>query len=524
MRMNRAWLSLFVMGCLVCTTAAMADQTQIQVFDENGVQLVDYSGALSGQDGQLYQKLAPRPDGTWTVDVPANAKLTLRLYEEGGNNSFAVDFRMGNQVEDITTVQIPAQPGPNQTPANDTCGGALPVDIGGGAAGDTGLATFTGPYPFCGTSHTAPELWYSVMGDGTTLNASLCNTASYDTKLSVYCLDCDPAGAVCVAGNDDDFVGGCGLTSQIAFCTQAGNTYYVMVHGFSSNTGTFDLAITSDGLACSGAVECTPPEPMGACCDCDCFDPPQASCAVTTESDCAGTWQGVDTECFLLGAPVTYAATPALPIPDGGPPISTDIVVPDLESCLVGDVNVELQISHTFIADLTIDITSPAGTNVVLWPNVCGSTDNFNATADDDGTATLCLDIANGPANVVFYDPAVTGAPNTDLGIIEGEQSGGTWTLTLEDTFAADTGTLNAWAIIVTCATPVCFDADCAMGGGDDEMDDEMDDERSDGSADASTMFTIPEVDTPTQLTPRVGSSEPNGDVNDRGARGRRVR
>ena len=88
MRMNRAWLSLFVMGCLVCTTAAMADQTQIQVFDENGVQLVDYSGGLTSSDGQVYQKLASRPDGTWTVDVPANSKLTLHLWEDGGNGVF----------------------------------------------------------------------------------------------------------------------------------------------------------------------------------------------------------------------------------------------------------------------------------------------------------------------------------------------------------------------------------------------------------------------------------------------------
>jgi hypothetical protein len=110
----------------------------------------------------------------------------------------------------------------------------------------------------CGTSVTAPGVWYTVEGTGNTMTASTCiggGDANYDTKISVYCADCEVKE--CIGGNDDDFPNcGTAFLSTFSWPTQAGATYNVLVHGFSSQTGDFDLAILDDGVPATGANDC----------------------------------------------------------------------------------------------------------------------------------------------------------------------------------------------------------------------------------------------------------------------------
>ncbi len=47
-----------------------------------------------------------------------------------------------------------------------------------------------------------------------------------------------------------------GFSTQFDWPTQAGATYNVFVHGFSSQTGDFDLAILDDGVPAEGANDC----------------------------------------------------------------------------------------------------------------------------------------------------------------------------------------------------------------------------------------------------------------------------
>ncbi len=82
-------------------------------------------------------------------------------------------------------------------PENDLCEDAIEIVCpeGGGSvtvSGSTTDATFDG-VGFCGTSNTAPGVWYKVTHDGL-VTASTCNQASYDTKLSVYDGGCDALG------------------------------------------------------------------------------------------------------------------------------------------------------------------------------------------------------------------------------------------------------------------------------------------------------------------------------------------
>ncbi len=129
-------------------------------------------------------------------------------------------------------------------PPNDDCTGAIPINCGQtinsttvGAAVDAVAACVT-------TLNTAPGVWYTFVGDGTNVTLSLCGSA-YDTKIGVFSGSC--GSLTCVTGNDDF----CGLQSQVTFPTVFGTNYYILVTGFSTNTGAFSLTRTCV-LPCSG--------------------------------------------------------------------------------------------------------------------------------------------------------------------------------------------------------------------------------------------------------------------------------
>jgi hypothetical protein len=73
--------------------------------------------------------------------------------------------------------------------------------------------------------------------------ASTCNAATFDTKISVFSGDCDDL--VCVAGNDDTLPECRDGTSEIGFSTTMGTVYFILVHGFNTQTGDFELTLTS---------------------------------------------------------------------------------------------------------------------------------------------------------------------------------------------------------------------------------------------------------------------------------------
>ena len=142
-------------------------------------------------------------------------------------------------------------PCPAQPPANDDCVNAMHVDVPSQTAGSTTSATADPNAPFCGTSVDASGVWYHVIGDGSTLTASLCNEVrNYDTKIHVYTCDCDHLS--CVTGVDDF----CGLGSQVSWCSVAGEGYLIFVEGFGGEVGDFRLDVSSDGIPCEEGAEC----------------------------------------------------------------------------------------------------------------------------------------------------------------------------------------------------------------------------------------------------------------------------
>ena len=114
---------------------------------------------------------------------------------------------------------------------NDVCAGATPLICGDIVAGDTSDNTDTG-------GNAAPDEWYSFTGTGTSelVTVSLCNGTAYDSLIRVF----DACGGNEIAVNDD----ACGLQSELTFTSDGTSTYLIMIEGFGSSSGTFNLEIT----------------------------------------------------------------------------------------------------------------------------------------------------------------------------------------------------------------------------------------------------------------------------------------
>ena len=129
---------------------------------------------------------------------------------------------------------------------NDSCedaSGPLPLDSGSFfAIGSTVGATAEPNAPFCDLFPTAPGVWYYVVGTGNVAQVSLCNGASFDTRLSVYqgtCAGNDYSGLSCVRGNDDF----CSQQSLVTWQSEVGVTYHILVHGYLLASGDFTLEV-----------------------------------------------------------------------------------------------------------------------------------------------------------------------------------------------------------------------------------------------------------------------------------------
>ena len=101
-------------------------------------------------------------------------------------------------------------------------------------------------------------------------------------------------------------------------------------------------------------------------------------------------------------------------------------ILDDLE---ISDVEVTVDVTHTYRNDLRVDLVSPAGTVVVLHNRSGGSADDIAGVFGVDLT------------------------PFVPLSRVDGESSAGTWSLRVDDGVPGNTGSLEAWSAKV-CGRP----------------------------------------------------------------------
>ncbi|GGS32952.1 choice-of-anchor B family protein [Actinokineospora fastidiosa] len=110
-----------------------------------------------------------------------------------------------------------------------------------------------------------------------------------------------------------------------------------------------------------------------------------------------------------------FENTTDVTIPDGGSAITSDIAVSGLSGNAPSDLQVSVDIRHTYRGDLVIDLVAPDGTAYRLK-------NSSSSDSADNVIATYSVNASSETAN-------------------------GTWQLRVRDVYRADTGYINAWSL-----------------------------------------------------------------------------
>jgi uncharacterized repeat protein (TIGR01451 family) len=170
----------------------------------------------------------------------------------------------------------------------------------------------------------------------------------------------------------------------------------------------------------------------------------------------------------VVGPPDSFTSLTALSIPSTGFPVNSPVVVSGLESESVGTITVSVFVAAIYDAGLSLQLTSPNGTNVILsqynggfsqnYGTGCGST-NLETTFDD----AAAVSIINGtPPYVGSFQPQ---QPLSVFHLLNGTNLNGTWTLQVVDEYPGDTATLECWSLNIS--PEVCQDGGGQCPGAD---------------------------------------------------------
>lgn len=126
--------------------------------------------------------------------------------------------------------------------------------------------------------------------------------------------------------------------------------------------------------------------------------------------------------------------------------INSVIAVADNKTVL--DIDVKVNITHTYDGDLLLTLIGPNNVARILSNRRGTGGDNFINTVFDDEATTP---IASGTA-------PFTGSfkPDEALSALDGINATGNWTLRVADQAGADTGTLNNWTLTLTYPSQAC--------------------------------------------------------------------
>ncbi len=142
--------------------------------------------------------------------------------------------------------------------------------------------------------------------------------------------------------------------------------------------------------------------------------------------------------------------------PDIG--VTTSIINMD-QNAVITDVNLTLNIEHTWDADLEVKLIAPDGvTEIILFEDIGSDEDNFTNTVLDDDASTVISD-GEAPFTGSF-------SPIGSLSDLNGLLSGGDWTLYINDDADGDGGTLLDWSI------QICTEASLSVS--DNKLDGEF--------------------------------------------------
>ena len=110
----------------------------------------------------------------------------------------------------------------------------------------------------------------------------------------------------------------------------------------------------------------------------------------------------------------------------------------------VSDVNLAVNLTHTYVEDLQIVLQGPMTTTTqsTVFSQSCTNNDNINATFDDQGTGIVCA-------------PTITGnvTPSTPLSIFNGLNPNGNWLVAIRDIGTGDLGNVVSYTLTICSQT-----------------------------------------------------------------------
>ena len=134
-----------------------------------------------------------------------------------------------------------------------------------------------------------------------------------------------------------------------------------------------------------------------------------------------------------------------------GNTIASILVADDLP---ITDIDVRVNITHSYVEDITMILIAPGGEEVVLIRNQGGSANNFTDT-DFDSEASVSIQSGSAPFNGTFR-------PLESLSSLYGTSGRGTWKLKVSDNASQDTGTINSVLL------DICFNGQVSPNDDDD--------------------------------------------------------
>jgi uncharacterized repeat protein (TIGR01451 family) len=183
---------------------------------------------------------------------------------------------------------------------------------------------------------------------------------------------------------------------------------------------------------------------------------------MVVKSDQGNTTNRVVLQSGTNAAPLRFDTTLAVGIPDANlTGVDSPIVVSNLPGA-VANVSVSLYITHTFDADLSLELVSPDGTRALLSGNNGFSGQNYGIGCFPESARTTFSDAATTPIGA--GNPPYLGSykPDASLAVFNGKSGtnvNGTWKLHAVDSAGFDVGTIQCWSLFVS--PPICID-----GGG----------------------------------------------------------
>lgn len=138
------------------------------------------------------------------------------------------------------------------------------------------------------------------------------------------------------------------------------------------------------------------------------------------------------------GQVTSYTSSSPAAIPDNDA-VGLNSTMNVLAGFKAADVNVTVNINHTWDGDLTLKLVAPDSTSVLLSNRQGSNGKNYTGTVFDSQAAT----------SIVTGVPPYTGSfqPEQSLDALNNKPVTGNWTLNVADLASSDTGTLVGWSL-----------------------------------------------------------------------------